>query len=124
MSSTADKRREGRIRRHRRVRRKVIGTAERPRLCVFRSAKHIYATLVNDSESRCLLTVSSLSADVKAALGDAGDKTSVSTAVGKVLAGKAKAVGIETVSFDRGGYLYHGRVKALAEAAREGGLSF
>jgi large subunit ribosomal protein L18 len=124
MSKIAIKRREARKRRHRRVRRKVTGTAERPRLCIHRSAKHIYATLVNDAESRCLLTVSSLSADVKSALGDASGKTAVSGVVGKVLAEKAKAAGIGTVSFDRGGYLYHGRVKALADGAREGGLEF
>jgi len=124
MSKIAIKRREARKRRHRRVRRKVTGTAERPRLCICRSTKHIYATLVNDAESRCLLTVSSLSADVMSALGDGKGKTSVSGVVGKVLAEKAKAAGIEAVSFDRGGYLYHGRVKALADGAREGGLRF
>lgn len=111
-------RRETRKHRHARIRRKVAGTAERPRLHVFRSLKHIYATLVNDSEDRCLVTVSSLNLDPK----EFKNKTAASTAVGKHLAEKAKAMGIEKVTFDRGGYIYHGRVKAVAEGAREGGL--
>jgi len=124
MKNISKQRQLARARRHRRVRRKVVGTAERPRLFVFRSLNHIYATIIDDSADRCLLTVSSLSGDVKSALEGDVDKKAVSTAVGKVLAEKAKAAGIETVTFDRGGYLYHGRVKALAEGAREGGLNF
>jgi large subunit ribosomal protein L18 len=122
MKSIARKRRDARLSRHARVRKKISGTSERPRLCVYRSLKHIYAQIIDDSENRCLITVSSLSKDVTDQLGDAKGKTSLSTVVGKVIAEKAKAVGIEAVTFDRGGYLYHGRVKALAEGAREGGL--
>ena len=122
MKSISKERRKARLRRHTRVRGKISGTAERPRLCVYRSLKHIYASLVNDAEDRTLMTVSSLSADVKSALGDDKGKAGLSAAVGKVLAEKAKALGIEQAAFDRGGYLYHGRVKAVAEGAREGGL--
>lgn len=124
MSSIAIKRRESRIRRHRRVRRKITGTAERPRLCVHRSVKHIYAQLFDDTQHRCLLTVSSLSPDVTGRLGEAKGKSGTSKLVGQVLAEKAREAGVEHVAFDRGGYLYHGRVKALAEGAREGGLKF
>jgi large subunit ribosomal protein L18 len=124
MSSVAIKRRESRLRRHRRVRRKVSGTAERPRLCVSRSLKHIYAQLIDDGQGRCLVTVSSLSDEVRGKLGDAKTKTALGDAVGQVVAEKAKAMGIEAVAFDRGGYIYHGRVKALADGARKGGLKF
>ena len=118
MKSISKIRRDKRLHRHQRIRRKVSGTAERPRLHVFRSLKHIYASLVNDAEDRCLITVSSLSADVKNVKG----KTATSTEVGKILADKAKGMGITKVTFDRGGNIYHGRVKAVAEGAREGGL--
>jgi large subunit ribosomal protein L18 len=107
-----------------RIRRKVAGTAERPRLTVFRSLNHIYAQLVDDLTGRTLLSVSSrdgeIQADVKAAKGKVGG----AKAVGKRLAQKAKDQGIQRVCFDRGGYLYHGRVKAVADGAREGGLNF
>jgi len=124
MSIGAQKRLEGRDRRHRRVRKKVVGTAERPRLCVFRSGKHIYAQIINDQVGRCLVTVSSLSPDVRKQLKGEENKTAISVLVGKTIAEKAKGIGVETVAFDRGGYLYHGRVKALADGAREGGLKF
>jgi large subunit ribosomal protein L18 len=124
MSSAMKSGREARIRRHRRVRRKVSGTEVRPRLCVFRSLKHIYAQLIDDRSGKCLFTVSSLSPEVKEQLAGAKGKTAVGTVVGKVVAEKAKASGIEAVAFDRGGYLYHGRVKALADGAREAGLKF
>jgi large subunit ribosomal protein L18 len=127
MSLNGRKRLKGKARRHRRVRKKVVGTGERPRLCVYRSLKHIYAQLIDDGTSRCLLTVSSLSEDVKKEMAlakEAKGKTEVSTAVGKIIAEKAKATGIEKVTFDRGGYLYHGRVRALADGAREAGLKF
>jgi large subunit ribosomal protein L18 len=114
----------GRIRRHRRVRKKISGTTERPRLVVFRSLKHIYAQVVDDSTGRCLLTVSSQSPEVRDRKAEAKGKSGMSALVGKAVAEKAKAQGIETVAFDRGGFLYHGRVKALAEGAREGGLRF
>ena len=107
---------EGRERRHRRVRAKVTGTQERPRLVVFRSLKHIYAQIVDDAGKRTLLTVSDN--ELK------GKKTEKSTAVGKMVAEKAKAAGIKKVVFDRAGYRYHGRVKAVADGAREGGLEF
>jgi large subunit ribosomal protein L18 len=124
MKSATTKRLAGRERRHLRIRRKVAGTAERPRLTVFRSLNHVYAQLVDDLAGRTLLTVSSadkgLASDVKAAKG----KVAASKLVGKALAEKAKEKGIATVCFDRGGYLYHGRVKAVADGAREGGLTF
>ena len=111
----AEAKREGRVRRHRRVRRKVLGTAERPRLAVYRSNRHIYAQLVNDLEARTLAAAS----DQGTA---AGDKSARAKDVGKALAERAREAGVERAVFDRGGRLYHGRVKALAEGAREGGL--
>jgi large subunit ribosomal protein L18 len=91
---------------------------------VYRSLKHIYAQVIDDRTSRCLLTVSSLSPQVREQLKGSENKVSVSTMVGKAVAEKAKELGIESVAFDRGGYLYHGRVKALADGAREAGLRF
>jgi large subunit ribosomal protein L18 len=108
---------EKRFRRHLRVRKKVNGTTERPRLVVRRSLKHIYAQLVDDSTHRTLMTVSSQ--DI-----DEGKKTERSLEVGKRLAARAKEAGIARVVFDRAGYRYHGRVKAVADGAREGGLEF
>jgi large subunit ribosomal protein L18 len=112
--------REARQRRHRRIRGKVAGTAERPRLVVSRSNKGISAQLVDDQAGRTLAAASwvGLKKSFK------GTKTEQAAEVGKLLAANAKKAGIETVVFDRGGYLYHGRVKALADGAREGGLSF
>jgi large subunit ribosomal protein L18 len=115
--------REGRIRRHTRVRAKVSGTGSRPRLCVFRSLEHMYAQIIDDVLGRTLTAASTLSPDIKS-LEEQGKKTHQATAVGKLIASQAKALGIEQVVFDRGGYRYHGRVKALAEGAREGGLVF
>jgi len=111
---------EARARRHRRVRGKVSGTAERPRLVVFRSNRGIEAQLVDDLTGKTLAAASwtGLPASFK------GDKTAQATEVGKRLAEAAKKAGIETIVFDRGGYLFHGRVKALADGAREGGLKF
>ncbi len=111
--------REARERRHRRVRGKVQGTAERPRLVVFRSNKGIEAQLVDDLGGRTITSASWV-----ALKGFDGDKTAQATEVGKLLAGRAKEAGVTSVVFDRGGYLYHGRVKALADGAREGGLQF
>ena len=108
---------EKRHQRHLRVRKKVTGTAERPRLVVYRSIKHIYAQLVDDGAQRTILTVS----DTGVA---EGKKTERSAEVGKRLAAKAKDAGITKVVFDRAGYRYHGRVKAVADGAREGGLEF
>jgi len=111
--------REARIRRHRRVRGKIAGTAERPRLVVFRSNRGIFAQLVDDQAGRTLA-----SARWTALGGTSGSKTDQAREVGKALATSAKKAGIETAVFDRAGYLFHGRVKALAEGAREGGLQF
>lgn len=112
--------REARQRRHRRIRGKIAGTAERPRLAVYRSNKGISAQLVDDLTGRTLAAASWLG--LKASF--KGKKTEQAAEVGKLLAASAKKAGIETVVFDRGGYLYHGRVKALADGAREGGLRF
>ena len=110
-----------RYRRHLRVRTRVAGTAERPRLVVFRSLKHIYAQLVNDDQGVTLLGVSDASEGVDTS---AAGKVSRAKATGKLLAEKAKAAGVTKVVFDRAGYRYHGRVQAVAEGAREGGLEF
>jgi large subunit ribosomal protein L18 len=111
---------QSRARRHRRVRGKVAGTAGRPRLAVFRSNRGIEAQLVDDETGRTVAAASWIS------LGKAfkGDKSAQAAEVGKLLAANAKQAGVEAVVFDRGGYLYHGRVKALADGAREGGLQF
>ncbi|MDQ3778079.1 MAG: 50S ribosomal protein L18 [Actinomycetota bacterium] len=111
--------RQRRERRHKRVRKSVLGTPERPRLVVFRSNRGIAAQLVDDNEGRTLAAASHL--DVRSTK---GTKSEQAAAVGELLAKNAKRAGIERVVFDRGGYLYHGRVKALADAAREGGLEF
>jgi large subunit ribosomal protein L18 len=111
-----------RQRRHERVRKKVEGTPERGRLCVFRSLRFIYAQVIDDSNGQTLVSAGSLDADVKKLGGKS--KTEQSKLVGKVVAERAIAKGISSVVFDRGGYLYHGRVKALADAAREAGLKF
>jgi len=112
---------EARIRRHRRARKKIVGTTERPRLSVYRSLKHIYAQVIDDSRGCTLAAASSLSKGAKVTPG--GNKEAAK-AVGVRIATLAKAAGVTTVVFDRGGYLYHGNVKVLAEAAREGGLIF
>ena len=111
--------RQARVRRHKRVRGKIFGTAERPRLVVFRSSRGIEAQLVDDLDGKTLAAASWL--QLKAGK---GSKTAQAAEVGKLLAANAKQAGVEAVVFDRGGYLYHGRVKALADAAREGGLKF
>jgi large subunit ribosomal protein L18 len=112
--------RQARERRHRRVRGKIVGTAERPRLVVFRSNRGIAAQLVDDTAGRTLAAANHLQLPKKFK----GAKIEQAAEVGKLLAANAKTAGLETVVFDRAGYLYHGRVKALAEAAREGGLKF
>jgi large subunit ribosomal protein L18 len=109
--------------RHARVRQKVQGTAERPRLCVFRSLKHIYAQIIDDTQGNTLLAVSTLDGEVRPLLADK-DKSAQAATVGEVLAQRALASGVKAVVFDRGGFQYHGRVKALADAARKGGLEF
>jgi large subunit ribosomal protein L18 len=124
MKSKNTPRVRGRQRRHLRIRKKVTGTAERPRLAVFRSLNHIYAQLVDDLSGRTILTLSSGHKELRATLEGSKGKIAASKAVGKKIAQLAKERGIERVCFDRGGYLYHGRVKAVADGAREGGLNF
>ena len=116
---TALSKREARLRRHRRIRGKISGTPERPRLVVFRSNRGISAQLVDDTTGRTLVSAGWLGLR-----GFTGSKTEQAVEVGKALAAAARQAGIERCVFDRGGYLYHGRVKALAEGAREGGLAF
>jgi large subunit ribosomal protein L18 len=109
------------LRRRYHVRKRIAGTAERPRLSVRRSNKHIYAILADDQKRRVLGSVSSLAKELT---GKDGTKTAIAHELGRLVAEKAKSLGMEKVVFDRGGYRYHGRVKALAEGAREGGLKF
>jgi len=120
---TAKEKRLARQRRHTRVRKRVQGTSVRPRLSVFRSLKHMRAQVIDDIRGHTLAAASTLDAEVRSQL-NGKDKAGQAAVVGKVLAERALAAGIEQVVFDRGGYQYHGRVKALAEAAREGGLEF
>lgn len=114
-------RRTARVRRHRRVRKRVIGQPERPRLTIFRSARHIYVQVVDDTTGRTLAAASTLDASLR----DKKDnKTERAKAVGGLIAQRMMDAGVKKVAFDRGGYAYHGRVAALADAAREGGLEF
>lgn len=119
--SVSATRRISRLRRHTRLRKKLSGTAERPRLVVHRSARHIHVQLVNDLNGTTVAAALSIEADVR---GVPGDKKARSVRVGQLIAERAKAAGIDTVVFDRGGYTYGGRIAALADAARENGLSF
>ncbi|WP_225729928.1 MULTISPECIES: 50S ribosomal protein L18 [unclassified Nocardia] len=114
-------RRLSKARRHFRLRKKVVGTTERPRLVVNRSSRHLHAQLVDDSLGKTIAAASSIEADVRAL---DGDKTAKGKKVGELLAARAKAAGVDAVVFDRGGHDYHGRIAALADAAREGGLKF
>lgn len=114
---------EKRERRHRRVRKKVYGTAERPRLCVFKSNRYIYAQIIDDDKGHTLCAASTLEKEIKEKLQSTKDKNAAAL-VGKVIAERALAKGIKKVVFDRGGYKYHGRVKELADAARQAGLEF
>lgn len=115
--------REARIRRHHRVRQKVNGTGEQPRLCVFRSLNHIYAQVIDDTRGNTLVSASTLDPEIKGDTAKAS-KTDQAGKIGTLLAKRAREKGISRVAFDRGGFKYQGRVKALAEAAREGGLKF
>jgi large subunit ribosomal protein L18 len=117
-------REEGRATRHRRIRQVVRGTTARPRLVVFRSLKHIYAQIVDDERQATLLTAGSLSKELRGSAKATGGNVAAAKAVGELVARQAKAKGIERVVFDRAGYKYHGRVKALADAARAAGLAF
>mgnify|MGYP001812697946 CR=1 FL=1 len=121
MSDRAKHKRELRLRRHNRVRRKVQGTPDRPRLAVHRSNRHITAQLIDDDAGHTLLSASSLEADVR---DGATGGVEAAKKIGALIGERAKAAGIETVVFDRGGYRYHGRVAAVADAAREAGLKF
>ena len=121
--ATVHKRISGRQRRHRRVRKRVRGTAERPRLCVFRSLRYIYAQVIDDDAGRTLARADSREPEL-APDGASRGSIPAASAVGRALAERAKQVGLARVVFDRGGYLYHGRVRALAEGAREAGLEF
>lgn len=117
----SETRRVARLRRHARLRKKVAGTAERPRLMVNRSSRHIHVQVIDDLTGTTLAAASSIEADVRVV---DGDKKAVSTRVGQLIAERAKAAGISEVVFDRGGYTYGGRIAALADAARESGLTF
>jgi large subunit ribosomal protein L18 len=108
---------------HSRVRTRIVGTPERPRLCVYRSLEHIYAQIIDDRNGRTLVSASSVDKESKKNLKGGGNIASAK-AVGKFIAERAKSAGVSKVVFDRGGYKYHGRVKALADAAREAGLQF
>ena len=121
--STGDRKRVRRIARHRRVRLKVNGIAKRPRLAIFRSLQHIYAQLIDDTRSTTLASASSLETEIRDRR-NGESKTEISKLVGALVAQRAIEIGIEQVVVDRGGHKYHGRVKALADAAREGGLKF
>jgi len=120
---SSQQRYKSRIRRHARVRKSVSGTEGRPRLNVFRSLRHIYAQIIDDDAGCTLVSASTIDRDLRDAV-DGMEKTAAAEAVGKALAERAKAKGVTRVVFDRGGYQYHGRVKALADGARKGGLEF
>ncbi|UGT59984.1 50S ribosomal protein L18 [Nocardia asteroides] len=115
------RRRLSKTRRHFRLRKKLAGTTERPRLIVHRSARHLHVQLVDDSSGKTIASASTIEADVR---GLDGDKTAKGVKVGQLIAERAKAAGVDAVVFDRGGHDYHGRIAALADAAREGGLKF
>ena len=121
MTTTASKKRDLRLRRHRRVRKTVAGTPERPRLSVFRSARHISAQVIDDRSGRTLAQAATIEPQLRP---QPGGNVTAAAAVGRLLAERAQAAGVRRVVFDRGGYRYHGRVAALADAAREAGLEF
>lgn len=123
MSSGIKDSRIARKRRHERVRKRVQGTISRPRLCVFRSLNHIYAQVIDDGDGRTVATASTLDAEIKSSL-ESKNKKAMAELVGTLVAKRAREKGVEQVVFDRGGYKYHGRVKALADAARGAGLRF
>ena len=116
-------RNEVRVIRHERVRKKISGTTERPRLCVYRSNSHIYAQIIDDTVGNTLAAASTVEKDIAAQIGEL-DKKGAAKLIGKIVAERAQAAGIKTVVFDRGGYIYTGRVAELAAGAREGGLDF
>ena len=124
VTKLVQRKRERRERAHQRVRMRVKGTAERPRLSIYKSVKYIYAQVIDDDRGHTLAQASSADADIRQRLTAGGSNKDAAKAVGEAVAERAKEKGIEKVVFDRGGYIYHGRVKALAEAAREAGLNF
>ena len=122
MTKIAEARRSGRIRRHRRVRKKIHGTAARPRLAVYRSNKHLSVQVIDDDAGTTLAAASTNEADLRAA--GSGSSVVAASRVGQLIAERAKAAGVDKVVFDRGGFAYHGRIAAVASAAREAGLEF
>ena len=124
MSKRVQQKRQRRQRAHLRVRNRVHGTAERPRLSVFKSLKHVYAQVIDDTQGVTLAQASSLDPEIRGQMSEAGATIDTAGLVGKAVAERAKEKGVAAVVFDRGGYIYHGKVKAVAEAAREGGLEF
>ncbi|MGC8720451.1 MAG: 50S ribosomal protein L18 [Thermodesulforhabdaceae bacterium] len=124
MGSNINPRVAARLRRKKRIRKKVFGTSERPRLCVYRSLKHIYAQVIDDEKGETLVAASTLSREVREQLASVSGKVAAAKLVGLVVGKKALEKGIKKVVFDRNGYLYHGRVKAVADGAREAGLDF
>ena len=122
MSNVAQQRRNGRVIRHRRVRKKIHGTAARPRLAVYRSNKHLNLQVIDDDAGRTIVSASTNEASVRGE--GSGGTVEAATRLGQLVAERAKAAGIDKVVFDRGGYLYHGRIAAVAAAAREAGLEF
>ena len=123
MSNSSKQRRQARVRRHNRVRKHVVGTAERPRLAVFRSNNHVVAQVIDDVKGVTIASASTHEPTLKGADGHTGNAAAAAK-VGQLVAERAKAAGVSSVVFDRGGFLYHGRVAALADAAREAGLEF
>jgi large subunit ribosomal protein L18 len=121
MAEIANARRESRLRRHRRVRKKIHGTAARPRLAVHRSNKHLIAQIIDDDAGTTLVSASTTEADLRA---EGGHSVAAATKIGSLVAERAKAAGLSQVVFDRGGFIYHGRIAAVADAAREAGLEF
>lgn len=115
---------KARLRRKQHIRKHISGTAERPRMAVFRSSRHIYAQIIDDERGITIAAASSLIPEIRNKAGDLEDKKSVAKEVGRIIAQRAKEKGVNVVAFDRGGHLYHGRVSALADAAREVGLDF
>ena len=117
-------RNEKRRNRHKRLRNHLMGTGDRPRLVVYRSLKNMYAQVIDDTQSKTLIAANTLQTDVKSVINDEMSNIDIAKTVGKILAEKALKAGIESVVFDRAGYKYHGRIAALADGAREGGLNF
>ena len=120
---SVNSKKEARLKRKKRIRKKIFGTPDRPRLTIFRSARHIYAQVIDDSSGRTLAAASSVEKSIIAGA-DTGKKSAVANQIGKLIAERALSKGVKCVVFDRNGFLYHGRVKAVSEGAREGGLEF